>query len=228
MIVSIHQPDYIPYIGYFYKIAQSDVFVFLDNVQFSNDNMHHWNRIKTPQGELRLKIPVEYKFGDDINTVRPKNELKWREKHLKTIEMNYTKAKYFNDIFPKFKEIIMAKYNNLAELNIRVNQFICNEFGFKTKFILSSELDIDTAREKRVIDICLALGGKTYISGNGARAYQVPEHFNDSGIILKYTDYKTFEYPQLWGDFIPNLSIIDYIFNCGFDWEYIEKKMRGE
>lgn len=228
MIISIHQPDYIPYIGYFYKIAQSDIFVFLDDVQFSNDNMHHWNRIKTPQGECRLKIPVEYKFGNNINQVRPKNELKWREKHLKTIEMNYTRAKYFKDIFPKFKDIMMLDYSNLAEMNIKINRFICDGFGFKTKFTLSSELDIDTSREERVIDICLALGEKTYISGNGAKAYQVQEHFDDHGLILKYTDYKPFEYSQLWKDFIPNMSIMDYIFNCGFDWAFIDKKLCGE
>ena len=88
MVISIHQPDYIPYLGYFYKMSQSDKFVFLDDAQYSNDNMHNWNKIKTPQGELRLKIPVENHLGDAINKVRTKDELGWREKHLKTIEMS--------------------------------------------------------------------------------------------------------------------------------------------
>ena len=92
MKISIHQPDYISYLGYFYKISKSDIFVFLDDAQFSNDNMHHWNRIKTPQGECRLKIPVEQHLGDPINRVRTKDELKWKQKHLKTLEMNYTKS----------------------------------------------------------------------------------------------------------------------------------------
>ncbi|NBK97808.1 MAG: hypothetical protein EOM50_07280 [Erysipelotrichia bacterium] len=217
MIVSIHQPDYIPYLGYFYKIYQSEVFVFLDDVQFSNDNMHHWNRIKTPQGECRLKIPVEHSFGDNINQVRTKDELKWKEKHLKTIEMNYKKTEYFEEIYPNYKEVILSEYPNLSEMNIVINQFICKSFGINPKFVRSSDLNIDSAKEDRVIDICLALGGTTYISGNGARAYQVDEHYENKGIYLKYTDYKPFTYNQRWGEFIPNLSVLDYIFNCGFN-----------
>ena len=111
MIVSIHQPDYISYLGYFYKVSQSDAFVFLDDAQFSNDNMHHWNRIKTPQGECRLKIPVEQHLGDLINQVRTKDELKWKEKHLKTIEMNYKKAPFFEELFPQFKELLTKDYH---------------------------------------------------------------------------------------------------------------------
>ena len=217
VIISIHQPDYIPYIGYFYKIYQSEIFVFLDDVQFSNDNMHHWNRIKTPQGEFRLKIPVEYSFGNKINEVRTKDELKWKEKHLKTIEMNYSKAQYFHEIFPYYKELLLKEYPNLAELNIAINKSICENFGLKTKFIRSSELNINSTKEDRVIEICLALGGTTYISGNGARAYQVDENFVRKGVYLKYTDYQPFEYSQRWGEFIPNLSILDYVFNCGFN-----------
>jgi hypothetical protein len=228
MKVSIHQPDYIPYIGYFYKMFQSDIFVFLDDAQFSNDNMHHWNRIKTPQGECRLKVPVKYNFGDNINQVITKNELKWREKHLRTMEMNYSRAKYFKDIFPDFKELIMVEYSNLAAMNMAIIRFICDNFGLKPKFVISSQMEINTVREERVIDICLALGGNTYISGNGARAYQVQEHFDERRLILKYTDYKPFEYTQLWKEFAPNMSIIDYVFNCGFDWELIQKSLCGE
>ncbi len=227
MIVSIHQPDYIPYIGYFYKIAQSDIFVFLDDAQFSNDNMHNKNRIKTPQGELTLKIPVDYKFGDAINKVRTKDELRWKEKHLKTIEMNYSKANSFQEIFPKFSELVMKEYNNLADMNIEINKWICAGFGLKPKFIRTSEMNINTVREERVIDICIDVGADTYISGNGARAYQVDEHFSDRGVALKYTDYHPIEYSQLWKEFIPNLSVMDYIFNCGFDWDYINKALKG-
>lgn len=216
MIISIHQPDYIPYLGYFYKIYQSEIFVFLDDVQFSNDNMHHWNRIKTPQGECRLKVPVAYSFGDKINEVRTKDELKWKERHLKTIEMNYSKAQHFKDIYPQYKEILLQHYSNLAEMNITINKLICENFRFKMKFIMSSELNINSTKEERVIDICLALGGTTYISGNGARAYQVDEHYKSKGIHLKYTDYQAFEYSQCWGEFTPSLSILDYLFNCGF------------
>jgi len=225
MKISIHQPDYVPYIGYFYKMWQSDVFVFLDDVQFSNDNMHNWNRVKTPQGECRLKIPVDYKFGNSINLVRPRDELKWKEKHLKTIEANYARAKYFKEYYPKFKDVVLGCYPNLAEMNIAINSYIATCFGIKPKVCRTSMMNISSVREERVIDICSMLGGKTYISGNGARAYQVEDHFVQRGLRLQYTEYRAVKYSQLWGDFLPNMSIIDYIFNCGYEWDIIIKAL---
>lgn len=224
MVVSIHQPDYISYLGYFYKISKSDVFVFLDDCQFSNDNMHHWNRIKTPQGECRLKVPVEQHLGDMINEVRTKDELGWKEKHLKTIEMNYSRAKYFGDFFPEFKEMLLCDYPSLADMNIAINTRIAERFGFTAKMLKSSDMPIDTVREDRVLDIVEYCGGDTYLSGHGAKAYQVDEHFFDRGISLVYTDYAPIMYKQQWKkvDFLPYMSTIDYIFNCGFDWEYVE------
>lgn len=222
IVVAIHQPDYIPYIGYFYKISKSSIFVFLDDAQFSNDNMHHWNRIKTPQGQFNLKIPVKHHFGDLINQVKFRDEMKWRKKHLKTLEMNYMRSKYYNSIFPDFEKLINAKYENLAEMNIAINRYICKGFGFETEFMLASNLDIHSSREKKVIDICKKLNAETYLSGNGAKAYQKESNFNASGISLEYTKYKSFEYKQNWKEFLPNLSILDFIFNYGFDWAMIE------
>ena len=225
MIISIHQPDYIPYIGFFYKMSKSDKFVFLDDCQFSNDNMHHWNRVKTPQGECRLKIPVKQHLGDTINIVETRDELQWKKKHLKTIEMNYSKAPFFKEIFPEFEALIIQNYKSLSEQNIAINMWIAEKFGMKAEFFKTSDMDIKTVNEERVIDICTALGGDVYISGNGAKAYQVDEHFTERGVKLVYTDYKSIEYKQLWGEFIPNLSIVDYMFNCGFDWDYVIKSV---
>lgn len=225
MIISIHQPDYISYLGYFYKISKSNKFVFLDDCQFSNDNMHNWNRVKTPQGEYHLKIPVDYSFGDPINKVRTRDELGWKSKHLKTISMNYSKAQFYKEIFPIFSELLLATYDNIANMNIAINTWIARGFGFKTQMYRSSEMKINTTREERVIDICASLGGDAYISGNGARDYQVDEHFSDKGVQLVYTDYQPIEYKQLWNKvgFLKYMSVLDYLFNCGFDWEYVEK-----
>ncbi|MBQ8538703.1 MAG: WbqC family protein [Ruminococcus sp.] len=229
MVVSIHQPDYISYLGYFYKISKSDVFVYLDDAQFSNDNMHHWNRIKTPQGECRLKIPVQQHMGDAINRVRTKDELKWKDKHLKTIEMNYKKATFFDDIFPQFQQILMQNYNSLADMNIAINNWIIDGFGFKVKIVKSSELNLNSVKEERVIDIVKLMGGNVYISGHGAKAYQVEKHFTDREIELVYTEYQPIEYKQCWPKvgFLPYMSVIDYLFNYGFDWEYVKQAVEG-
>ena len=221
MRIAIHQPDYLPYLGTFYNFYLADVFVHLDDVQYSNSNFHNFNNIKTPQGNCRIKIPIEYSFGDKILQVRTKDELGWKEKHLKTIRMNYLRSKYFVDFFPQLEELLMTKYNNLAEMNISVNETIAQAFGFSTKFVRSSDMDISTAREERVIDICKQLNASTYISGIGGKNYQNEQNFKQEGIQLAYTDYTSFEYTQLWQSFIPNLSIVDYIFNCGFDWDNV-------
>ena len=226
MKIAIHQPDYIPYLGLFYKMWQVKKFVYLDDCQFSNVNWHHWNRIKTPQGECRLKIPVEQHLGDLINHVRTKDELGWKEKHLKTLEMNYGKTKYFDEFFKDFKELLAPTYKSIADMNIAINTFIAQKFGFNVEFFKSSDMDIKTFREERVLDICNKLSATTYISGNGARAYEEEEHFTARGLKLVYTDYEAIEYPQAWGEFIPNLSIVDFICNCGYDWDLVLQKLK--
>ena len=227
MIVSIHQPDYIPWLGLYYKMAHSDVFVYLDDAQYSNEADHNVNLIKTPQGPQRLKVPVEQHLGDLICNVRTRDELKWKTKHLRALQMNYRKAPFFDTFYPQLAAVIEAHEGSVAELNMAVNRCICEGFGIQTKILKSSDLDIHSAREDRVINICLQVGGDEYLSGNGARVYQQEEHFTAKGLKLTYLDYKPIRYPQLWGEFLPYMSAIDYIFNCGFDWPRVEQLVRA-
>lgn len=227
MIVAIHQPDYFPYPGYFYKIMHSDCFVFLDDAQYSNQGFSNWNKIKTPQGELRLKFPVNQTLGDKICEVTSKDILGWKMKQIKIISANYKRAPYFGQIYPEIKMLIEKKYTNIAEMNIQIIKHIVNKFGFTGKFLCSSQMKIQTLKEQRVLDICSSLNANEYLSGNGAKAYQQEEHFIERGLQLRYTNYHPIEYPQLWGDFMPNLSILDYLFNCGYDWELIEHQINS-
>ena len=227
MIVAIHQPDYIPWLGLYYKRAHCDKFVYLDNAQFSNTAAHNFNEIKTSQGAFRLKIPVQQKMGDLIMEVRTKDELGWKDKHLKTLIQNYRRAKYFIEIFPIYEEVIRQNYDNLSELNIAINKFICKGFNIHPQIFRSSDMPIRTTREQRILDICSIMGADEYLSGNGARNYQNDEHFTARGIKLTYIDYKPIEYLQLWGKFLPCMSVLDYIFNCGFDWSYVEEQVKA-
>lgn len=228
MIVAIHQPDYIPWLGFYYKVAHSDQFIYLDDAQYSNEAAHNFNVIKTSQGALRLKIPVKQSLGDLIMEVATKDELKWKEKHLKTIEMNYKKSKFFDEIFSDFRNVLLGEYENIAELNIAVNQFILDGFHINTPISRASKMNITTVREERILDICNKIGADEYLSGNGARAYQSEEHFTARGLKLTYLDYEAIEYPQLWPKvgFLPCMSVLDYIFNCGFHWEYVEEQVK--
>lgn len=228
MIIAIHQPDYIPYPGYFYKIALCDCFVFLDDAQYSNEGFSNWNRIKTPQGQLRLKIPVQQTLGNPILEVVTRDYLGWKQKQLKTLRMCYKKAEYFEPIYRDFETLLNYEYKNIADMNIAIIKHFCHRLGISKRFERSSSLGITSAREERILDICSGLKGSVYLSGNGARVYQVSEHFLERGIELRYTDYHSIVYHQLWGDFLPDLSILDYLFNHGYDWKGIGEQVRGK
>lgn len=215
--VSIHQPCYIPYLGIFYKIWKSDIFVYLDDAQYSNGYVFDWNRIRTPQGEARLKIPLERKFKDLLTEVKPKDFLGWREKHLKTIEMNYKKAPYFSDVFFDFMECLMGGYDSLAELNMATMRLFIDKFGWKVPFYRSSDMMLHTRSEDRVIEIVKRVDGEVYLSGIGGMHYQSEDNFTKSGIKLIYSKYRPVKYRQQWGSFLPNMSILDYCMNEGFD-----------
>lgn len=224
MVVSIHQPNYFPWLGYFYKIAQSDVFVLLDDVQFSNEGMHNYHYIKTPQGSLRLKIPVEQHTGDLIMSVKTKDFLGWKQKHIKTIEVNYKKSAFFSTVFIDYVQLIDREHNNLSEMNTAIINFMLEKFGIATKIVKSSELNITSTKEEKVMDICNALNATTYYSGTGAKAYQSEIDFNSRGLELKYSVFNPFEYKQLWGSFQSNVTVLDFIMNCGYDWQQVVDK----
>lgn len=216
-IVSIHQPCYIPYLGVFFKIWQSDKFVYLDDAQYSNGYVFDWNRIKTPVGETRLKVPTERVFGQLLTEVTPKDFLKWKDKHLKSIRMNYKRAPFFNEVFSDFSDCILSEYDSLASLNIATMNLFIKKFGWKMQIYRSSDMNLDTKSEARVIEIVKRVGGDTYISGIGGQNYQSEEHFTQAGINLVYSDFQSLTYRQQWGDFLPNMSVLDYCMNEGYE-----------
>ena len=230
MKIAIHQPDYIPWLGYFYKMYLSDVFVFLDDSQFQKNYLNNRNKIKTPQGWTYLTIPVERKDGlsTNINETRSIDEKNWKEKHLKTLETNYKKCPYFDEVFPEIKEIIIKKYNNIAELNEALIIHIAKKFGILPKTVVaSSTLNIKSSKEQRVLDICKMFDAKEYLSGNGAKDYQKEEDFTKEGIKLIYINYKPIKYNQRFGEFIEGLSVLDYIFNYGYNFNYVIEQIEG-
>lgn len=223
--VTIHQPCYLPYLGVFYKIWKADTFVYLDDAQYSNGYVFDWNRIKTPQGECRLKIPTARIFGQKLTEVTPKDFLGWKAKHLKMVEMNYKKAPYFLEVFSVYRDMLMEEYGSLAELNIALMNMFLDLFHLSNdrKIIRASDMKIKSKSETRVIEICKCLGADEYISGIGGKHYQSKEHFAEAGIKLTYADYIPIAYKQQWGKFSPNMSVLDYVMNEAF---YIDEYFR--
>jgi hypothetical protein len=220
-IVAIHQPNYLPWLGYFYKIYQSDIFVFLDDAQFSNEGMHNYTYIKAANGSYRLKYPVMQSLGDKINEVRPKDELGWKEKHLKIIESNYCNARFFKTVFDDYRSLIVKEYSDIVALNTAFIEFFAARLGIKTVFIKASDLNINLTKSQKIIAVCKMLDADIYYSGTGAKAYQKEEDFRLSGIDLRYSVFKPFQYPQLWQGFQSNVTALDYFMNCGYDWAHV-------
>lgn len=231
MIVGIHQPNFLPWLGYFYKLTQCDVFVLLDNVQYSKNSFINRNRIKTPRGADWLTIPVITKgrFGQLIRDVEINGAVDWRKKHLGTLEANYRKAKCFEPIFSGLKATYFADdWNNLCELNITLLEWVLSIIGLEKTLVRASDLNVNGESTQLLINIVKNLGGNAYISGFGGANYQEEELFERSGIALKYYDFRHPVYLQLWNDFIPNLSIIDLLFNCGSESLGVLLDSKGE
>lgn len=217
MIVSIHQPAYIPWLGYFDKIAKSDIHIFFDDAEYSKNNLFNRNKIKTPQGWIWLTVPVKYKSNTSICETKIDNAVNWRRNHWNSIKANYSRAPYFKKYSDIFEKFYLKNWEHLSDLTISMNRTIANMLGIKTKFVKSSELKVPGRKNEKLINLCKAVGADTYLSGQGAKAYMNENLFatNNVRVIYQKFDYPT--YKQLWGEFIPNLSAIDFLFNCGIE-----------
>ncbi len=216
MIVAIHQPNYLPWLGYFYKMANCDVFVFLDDALHSKSSFTNRNKIKTREGTKLLSVPLSTKEVK-INEIIISNEQKWQLKHWNIIENAYGQAPYWSKYSVYFKDVYKKVFWSLLnELNIGLILLIKDILGIKTEIITSSKLKIENQeRSQRNLSICKYLGANVYLSGEGARSYNDEEAFEREAIRLVYTNFQHPVYHQLWGDFVPNLSIIDLLLNEG-------------
>lgn len=218
MIISIHQPNYLPWLGYFHKIANSEVFVFLDNVPYTKNSLINRNKIKTQRGAnwMTLSVLTKGLNGQLIGDAEINNGMPWREIHWRTIKANYSKAPYFQDYKDRFENVYQKEWKNLADLNETLVELICEILGIRNvKFVRASELGVYGKSTSLLISICKAVGADTYLSGNGGKKYMDEELFEKEGIKLKYSEFRHPVYNQLWGSFVPNLSVIDFIFNEG-------------
>lgn len=215
MIIAIHQPNYIPWIGYFYKMAKCDVFVLLDDALHSKGTITNKNKVKTPNGVSTLIVPLSIK-EKKINELIICNDGKWNKKHWRIIHDSYMKAPFFNAYAGFFAQVFNSEFETFCELNITLIKEIRRILGISAKLIVASNLNGDFGKgSERNMNICRHLGGDTYLSGLGARKYNDEAAFKEAGIDLIYSDFVHPVYPQLWGEFVSNLSIIDMLFNCG-------------
>ena len=215
----IMQPTFIPWAGYFDLIDQSDIFVFLDHVQFDYRSWQHKNKIKgSSNNELVLTIPV--KGGEKkqkLKDVLIHKESKFIKKYLNTIFFNYKKSKYFENIFPDIKKIFEKNHTYLVDLNYDLINYFCEYLKINSKFIKSSSLNTFEKKDKLILEILEIINSKNYYTPAGSAEYlKKNNEFAKKNVSIFFQEYKCQTYNQLNGDFIDNLSVLDLIMNEGF------------
>lgn len=216
--VAIHQPNYAPWLGYFAKMARADVFVFLDDVQYSKNSYINRVQIDAAGSPRWLTVPVSYKFGEPINRVRPSSET-WRKTHLDTLKTYYGAAPSFDAVRGWLDGVLTtATAADIAASNEAVIRAAAEMLGLRCTFRRSSEFDTGlSSGDERLIAILRGLGSDiSYLSGTGGNNYQDPAKFEQAGIRLIYSDFIHPHYDQ-GHDFIAGLSILDGLFRVG--WE---------
>ena len=214
-MISIRQPGYFPYIGFFKKIQSCNIFVYLDDVQYERGDWDNRNKIKTPNGSMWLTVPVYNKSGQKLNEVQISYDTNWNIKHIKAIELNYQKTLYFSNYWNSLKNILEKKWVKLVDLNLALIEYVNQALDINTQTISSSNLKINSVGSQRLVDICKQLKGSTYLSGEMGKDYLDEKIFRKENIKVIYEKFQHPTYSQIHGSFIPNLSIIDLLFNEG-------------
>lgn len=218
MRITANRPYFCPFPGFFFRAYLSDVWVILDEVQFPLGTT--WisrNRFKNHQGTLWLTIPV-WKKGlglQRINEVKICYEGRWRRKHLESLKSAYAHAPYLRDHLAFMEEIFSGKFERLIDLNLAIIRYLLNCLGIDSKIMLQSELGIKSTGTQLLIDICRALGASSFLIPRHAQVHLDLELLGKNGIELKEFKFAALVYPQLWGDFLGNLSTFDLVLNCG-------------
>ena len=217
-IVAIHQPNFFPWLGYFDKIIKSDIFVFLDNVQYTKGS---WiNRVKIiNQGQPTwITCPASFNLGQSIKDVKITDKEWFSNKLIRTINFNYSRAPFYTNVSSIIFEMIRHDELNLSEYNIRIIQNLCDLLKIKTDFKLQSDIKTEKSSTDLLIEIIKSVSGDAYLCGGGATDYQEDEKFAKSGIELIYQNYNHPVYEQFnVVSFVPGLSIIDALMNCGIE-----------
>lgn len=221
MRVTIHQPQYLPWLLYFLKIQESDTFILLDTVSFQKNGLQNRNQIKTAQGAHWLTVPVMQQFGQKIIDVQINNDTNWRRKHWETIQQCYRKAQAFKTHADSLEDLYTREWAGLNELNIESMTLMLRWMNIRTPILRSSQMQAKGAASDLILNLCLEAGATSYLSGTGGKNYLRSDAFEQAGIEIVYqTSLLPEGYPQLFPKvgFINSLSALDIILNCGEKW----------
>ncbi len=218
MIITIHQPEYLPWLGFFDRIQKSDVFVVLDDVGYQKNGFINRNRIKTKDGAKWLTIPVKDRSPNKkINEVVIDNGKNWKDSQLSLIRVNYFSAPYFKEYYDFLEDAFSKTWDTIADLDFYLIESIINFLGIQTKITKSSDLKVKGEKTERIVNICKNFGADTYLSGPGGKNYMDLSLFEKEGIKVIFQEFLHPQYQQQFMEkgFLPHMSVIDLLFNCG-------------
>ena len=217
MRVTILQPSYLPWLGFFEQMSRSDKFVLLDDVQYTRRDWRNRTRVRINEGWAWLTVPVlqKNKFAQNLLDTRIDNSLPWRKKHLKTLRQHYCKTPFFEKYFSRCQKLYEKDWEFLFDLCLETIVFLREELGIETSLLRSSEMKTCGEKTERLLSICQKQSATHYLSGESARDYILEEDFSRQNIELEYQKYEHPKYPQRYSGFVPQLSAIDLLFNCG-------------
>jgi hypothetical protein len=215
--IAILQSNYIPWKGYFDLIAAVDEFILFDDAQYTKNDWRNRNLIKTPQGTAWLTVPIRKTSRQSIHQAEIAGTL-WAKSHASSLSANYRRSQHYEEIAALIMPIYQQPHVGLSALNRSFIEAICGFLGIRTKISSSADFSLAEGKTERLVGLCRNAGGDTYVSGPSAKNYLIAEYFAKAGIQLEWFDYAGYpEYPQLWGKFVHEVSILDLLFNCGQD-----------
>lgn len=219
MIISIHQPEHLPWLGFFHKMYLSDIFVLLDNVQYRKNYFQNRNKIRTKEGFSWVTVPVLTKGKSDqfINQVVINyKDNNWQKRIWNSIKQNYSRSPYFADFGPTLQKIYCeSKCDKLVDLNSILIKTLSSWLNIKKEIIISSNLDIDGYSTDLLLTICQKLSADTYLSGKFGKEYLNESKFNNANIKVLYHQFKHPVYKQLYTPFVPEMTAVDILMNHG-------------
>jgi hypothetical protein len=215
MILFVHQPEYIPWLGFFDKLARCDTFVIYDDAQFQHGGFHNRNKIRTANGWEWLTVPIMHGHPQNIKDVKIAGS-QWKKKHLSAIMHNYEKTPYFEEYFPLIEDAVNFNHELLIGLNIHLIKILAEILNIKVNMVRSSEFPYcGKEKNEKLVSMCKFIGADTYLSGSGGKGYINEDMFSEAKIKVQWHNYEHPCYDQKVGGFQPNMSIIDLLFNVG-------------
>ena len=217
MILTAHQPVYLPWLGLFHKIALAETFVYFDQVQYLPKDWMNRNKIRTKSGSIWLTVPVLRKGYRDLKTseIEINNSIDWQKKHLRSISLNYKKSPYFENYIPFFEDVYSRKWKFLGELNEYMLKWFLDELGIKVNFLNANDFKFQGEKSSLILNMCKELNASTYIFGTLGKDYANVHEFEKNNVKLIFQDYNHPKYSQLYSEFVSHLSVIDLLFNHG-------------